>query len=66
MNEIKGMYGRPRVHVKVEPRSTFTFTRDLPYIASILFTYARKNHATVEINLQVPLLRPRCYPKEIS
>ena len=63
---MKAMYRRPRVNVKVEPRSSFTFTRGLSYIASILFTYARKNHATVEINLQVPLLRPRCYPKEIS
>ena len=66
MNEMKAMYRRPRVNVKVEPRSSFTFTRDHPHIVSILFTYARKNHATVEINLQVPLLRPRCYPKEIS
>ena len=24
------MYEKPRVNVKVEPRSTFTFTRDLP------------------------------------
>ena len=35
------MYGRSRVRckLKVEPRSTFTFTRDLSYIASILFTH---------------------------
>ena len=32
------MYGRSRVTVKVEPRSTFTFTRSLSYIASISFT----------------------------
>ena len=32
------MYGRSRVNVKVEPRSTFTFTRGLSYTASILFT----------------------------
>ena len=63
---MKAMYRRPRVNVKFEPRSSFTFTRDHPHIVSTLFTYARKNHATVEINLQVPLLRPRCYPKEIS
>ena len=34
----EAMYERPRVHVKVEPRSTFTFTRGHLYIASILFT----------------------------
>ena len=49
------MYEKPRVNVKVEPRSTFTFTPDLPYIVSNLFTrvlrpYARKNYATVEIH----------------
>ena len=32
------MYERSRVNVKVERGSTFTFTRDLPFIASILFT----------------------------
>ena len=32
------MYERPRINVKVEPRSTLTFTRALSYIASILFT----------------------------
>ena len=32
------MYGRSRVNVKVEPRSTFTFTRGLSYIASSSFT----------------------------
>ena len=38
VNKIDTMYGRSRVNVKVEPRSTFTFTRDLSYIASISFT----------------------------
>ena len=40
-NKIEAMYGRSRVRckLKVEPRSTFTFTRDLSYIASILFTH---------------------------
>ena len=35
------MYEKPRVNVKVEPRSTFTFTftSDLPYIVSNLFTH---------------------------
>ena len=31
------MYERPRVNVRVERVSNFTFTRYLPYIASILF-----------------------------
>ena len=31
--------GRSRVNVNVEPRSTFTLTRGLSYIASISFTY---------------------------
>ena len=54
------MYERPPVNVKVERGSTFTFTRDLPYIVSTLFTrvnkvYVRnayKNYATVEIHLK--------------
>ena len=32
------LYGRSRIYVKVEPRSTSTFTRGLSYIASISFT----------------------------
>ena len=32
------MYERPRVNVNVERGSTFTFTRDLLYIVSVLFT----------------------------
>ena len=38
VNRIKTMYGRSRVNVRVEPSSTFTFTRGLSYIASISFT----------------------------
>ena len=38
MNEIEAMYERLHVSVKVEPRSTFTLTRERPYIAFILFT----------------------------
>ena len=38
VNEIETIYGRSRINVKVEPRSTFTFTRGLSYIASISFT----------------------------
>ena len=57
VNEKEARYERPRVNVKVERGSTFTFTRDLPYIVSILFTralnlraHARKTYPTVEIH----------------
>ena len=56
VNEIAAMYERPRVNMKVERGSTFTFTRDLPYIVFFctpkqnLRAYTRKNYATVEIN----------------
>ena len=36
---MKAKYGRSRVNVKDEPRSTFTFTRSLPYIASTSLTH---------------------------
>ena len=39
--KIEVMYEKPRVNVKVEPRSTFTFTRGFSYITSIPI-YARK------------------------
>ena len=35
------MYERPRVNVRVERGSTFTFMRGLSYIASIFFTRVR-------------------------
>ena len=35
------MYERPRINIKVEPRSTLTFTRGLSYIASLII-YVRK------------------------
>ena len=38
VNEIEVMYEKSRVIVKVECGSTFTFTRDLPFIVSILLT----------------------------
>ena len=41
VNEIEAVYERPRVNVKVERGSTFTFMRDLPYTASISFTRVR-------------------------
>ena len=56
VNEIEAMYERLRVKVKVERVSTFTYTRDLPYAVSILFTRVKfpcvrteKLYATVEI-----------------
>ena len=66
VNKIETMYGRPRVNVKVEWGSTFTFTRDLPYIVSTLFTrvnkvYVRnayKYYATVETHLESDSMDP--------
>ena len=49
VNKIETMFERSRVNVKVEPRSTFTFTRGCSYIASILlitrvkFTWVAEN-----------------------
>ena len=40
VNKIETMYGRSRVNVKVEPRSSFMFKRGLSYIASVSFTHA--------------------------
>ena len=42
VNKMETMYGQSRVYVKVEPRSTFTLTRGLSYIASISFTRLRR------------------------
>ena len=39
VNKIEAMYGRSRVNVKVEPRSTFTLSRGVSYIAYISFTH---------------------------
>ena len=38
VSKIEAMYRRSSVNVKVERGSIFAFTRDLPYIASVLFT----------------------------
>ena len=38
VNEIEARYERPCVNEKVERGSTFTFTRDLLYTVSVLFT----------------------------
>ena len=37
INEIQAIYGRPRLKVKVQRGSTFTFKGDLPYITPISF-----------------------------
>ena len=39
VKKIETMYGRSRVHVKVEPCSTFTFTLGLSYIVAVSFTH---------------------------
>ena len=51
VNIIETRYGRPRVYVKVEPRSSFTVTRAFSYIASFSFMHFRskKNYVTVEL-----------------
>ena len=49
VNKIEIMYERSRVNVKVEPE-TFTFTRGLSYIASILFTCVRKEKLRDSLN----------------
>ena len=43
------MYGRSRLHVKAESRSTYTFTRGLSKHC-LYIIYARKHYATVEVN----------------
>ena len=37
VNKIEDMYDRSRVNLKVEPRSTFTFSRDLLFYTLSLF-----------------------------
>ena len=41
VNKTEAIYERSRVNVIVKGDSTFTFKRDLSYIASILFTRAK-------------------------
>ena len=41
VNKLEAMYEVSRVNVKVERRSTFTFTRGLSYIAFISFTLVK-------------------------
>ena len=39
VNKIEAIYKVSRVNVKVERGSTFTFTHDLSYMTSVLFTH---------------------------
>ena len=54
------MYEMPRLKVKFERGSTFIFTRDLSYSASVLFTREKftrvSAYATVEIHLKSAIL----------
>ena len=52
------MYERPRVNVKVEQGSTFTFRRDLKDIVSILFTRVRTIKITRQWKSTLTNLRP--------
>ena len=52
VNKIEDMYDRWRVNLKVEPRSTLTFTRDLLYIVSILFTCVKVMWMHIKITQQ--------------
>ena len=49
------MYGKSCVNVKVERGSTFTFTRELSYIVSILFTHVKP--VTVYVRRHVKITR---------
>lgn len=52
------MYEMPRLKVKFERGSTFIYTRELSYSASVLFTREKitrvSAYATVEIHLSQP------------
>ena len=53
VNKIETMYEKPRVNVKVEPRSTFTFTSDLPYIVSNLFMHVEPVKVYVRTHVKI-------------
>ena len=46
---------KPRVNVKVEPHSTFTFTSYLPYIVSILFTHVKPVEVCVRMHVKMTI-----------
>ena len=52
----EAMYGRPRLKVKVQRGSTFTFKRDPPYITSISFTRVK---ITQHVANAIPVLEKR-------
>ena len=47
------MYGRSRVNVKVERGLTFTFTRTLSHIVSILFTHVKPVKVYVRTHVKI-------------
>ena len=47
------MYEKPHVNIKVEPRSTFMFTSDLPYIVSNLFTHVKPVKVYVRTHVKI-------------
>ena len=53
INIIEVMYERLRVNVKVERGSTFTFTRDLSYIVSILFLRVKPVKVYVHTDVKI-------------
>ena len=53
VNKIETMYEKPRVNVRVEPRSTFTFTSNLPYIVSNLFTHVKPVKVYVRTHVKI-------------
>ena len=66
VHKIETLYGRSRIYVKVEPRSTSTFTRGLSYIASISFTRVIYVRAHGEITWQwKSTLRKDSRPKRV-
>ena len=50
------MYGKSRVNVKVERGSTFTFTRELTYVVSILFTHVKPLKVNVRTHVKITRL----------
>ena len=47
------MYEKPCVNDKVEPRSTFMFTSDLPYIVSNLFTHVKPVKVCIRTHMKI-------------
>ena len=50
---VRTIYESSRVNVKVEPRSTFTFTREVSYIVSILFTHVKPFKVYVHTHVKI-------------